>query len=781
MMRHARLAVVATLSGLVLGLGFDGTAARAVPAVTITEFSAGIPAAANPAGIVTGPDGNLWFTEDETNQVARITPRGVVTQFPGGGPPGSGPANIAVGPDGNVWFTDIAAAIGRITPAGVVTTFTTGITQGTDAIVAGSDGNMWFTEFHNMIGKITPNGVVTEYTGANGETNSITAGPDGNLWYATLDHSIGRTTTSGVITSFTAGIDPNWGTSRITAGPDGALWFTIDSGGIGRISTAGMVTEFSAGLAGTEPLGITTGPDGALWFTDFAQNRIGRITTSGAVSLYSAGISAGAGPQAITTGPDGNLWFTEALGHRVGKVVINGATDTGPPLPPFTRISGADRIATAVAVSAREYPAAKSAQGVVLARADTFPDALAGGPLAASLHAPLLLTSATSLNAATESQIKTSLAPGGTVTLLGGTNAISDAVCSSHHHRRIHREALHRHRPRRHSDLDRRRQPNARSDPARRRRGFADALSAGAAAAHLGGVVLLTDGITLTAAVRTYIAAHPGVPVYAVGGPAAAAYPTATPLVGADRYATSVAVAHKFVQRAHYRRTVQRHHIPRCARRRRRNGHPRRTDAARRTDRDAHRRTHLHHHDPHHHLDERVRRPSRRREHCGDHGQPALAPPLCDKPDCCREHAAESSPADDRSARTGATLRDVVGGNTGCSGWIDVRPEVALAGDNCDNLSAAGRVCRRDETGTAVMPSGTSHGGESTVPWSRLGMDGGCDASFGIGCLHGRRVGRRVAGHGRRTCRAGRGCGGDVDQCDAVPDAAAWGEFVVGV
>ncbi len=336
------------------------------------------------------------------------------------------------------------------------------------------------------------------------------------------------------------------GTSRITAGPDGALWFTIDSGGIGRISTAGMVTEFSAGLAGTEPLGITTGPDGALWFTDFAQNRIGRITTSGAVSLYSAGISAGAGPQAITTGPDGNLWFTEALGHRVGKVVINGATDTGPPLPPFTRISGADRIATAVAVSAREYPGAKSAQGVVLARADTFPDALAGGPLAASLHAPLLLTPATSLNAATESQIKTSLAPGGTVTLLGGTSAISDAVAAS-----ITTDGY---TVKRYTGVDRDATAisiaDANPTPAAillaDGEGFADALSAGAAAAHLGGVVLLTDGITLTAAVRTYIAAHPGVPVYAVGGPAAAAYPTATPLVGADRYATSVAVAHKF-------------------------------------------------------------------------------------------------------------------------------------------------------------------------------------------------------------------------------------------
>jgi streptogramin lyase/putative cell wall-binding protein len=532
---------------MAFAVGFDGAAAQAAPTVTITEFSAGIPATANPAGIVVGPDGDVWFTESVTGQIARITPQGVVTQFAAHSPPGGGPANIALGPDGNLWFTEVTNAIGRITPAGVVTTFTAGITQFTDAIAAGSDGNMWFTEGHNMVGKITPAGVVTEYPGANGETNSITAGPDGNLWFATLVPSVGRVTTSGVVTILTAGIDASWGSSRITVGPDGALWFTIDSGGIGRITTSGAVTEYSADLAGTEPLGITTGPDGALWFTDFANSRIGRITTSGAVSLYSAGISAGAGPQAILTGPDGNLWFTEASGHRVGKVVIAGSGDAGTPaLPAYSRISGADRIATAVAVSAREYPVAQSAQGVVLARADTFPDALAGGPLAASLHAPLLLTSATTLSAATESQIKATLAPGGTVTLLGGSSAISDAVAAS-----ITADGY---TVKRYAGTNRDGTAIAIADanPAPAAilladgDGFADALSAGSAAAHVDGVVLLTDGSTLSAAVRTYIAAHPGVPVYAVGGPAAAALPAAVPVVGADRYATSVAVAHKF-------------------------------------------------------------------------------------------------------------------------------------------------------------------------------------------------------------------------------------------
>ena len=71
---------------------------------------------------------------------------------------------------------------------------------------------------------------------------------------------------------------------------------------------------------------------------------------------------------------------------------------------------------------------------------------------------------------------------------------------------------------------------------------FPDALAAGPAAAHVHGVVLLTNGASLTSAVTQYLAAHPGT-VYAIGGPAVAADPSATALSGADRYATAAMVA----------------------------------------------------------------------------------------------------------------------------------------------------------------------------------------------------------------------------------------------
>ncbi|HZV25178.1 MAG TPA: cell wall-binding repeat-containing protein, partial [Acidothermaceae bacterium] len=74
---------------------------------------------------------------------------------------------------------------------------------------------------------------------------------------------------------------------------------------------------------------------------------------------------------------------------------------------------------------------------------------------------------------------------------------------------------------------------------------FPDALTAGPAAVLLHAAVLLSDGPVLPAETQTYLGAHPGA-VYAIGGPAAAADPTATPIVGADRFATAVAVATRF-------------------------------------------------------------------------------------------------------------------------------------------------------------------------------------------------------------------------------------------
>jgi putative cell wall-binding protein len=95
-----------------------------------------------------------------------------------------------------------------------------------------------------------------------------------------------------------------------------------------------------------------------------------------------------------------------------------------PPRPQFARVDGADRVATAVAISRRLHP--DRAEVVLVARADGFADALTGGVAAALLAGPVLLTPSDRLHPATAEELGR-LGPR-RIVLLGGEVALSHAV-----------------------------------------------------------------------------------------------------------------------------------------------------------------------------------------------------------------------------------------------------------------------------------------------------------------------------------------------------------------
>jgi putative cell wall-binding protein len=209
----------------------------------------------------------------------------------------------------------------------------------------------------------------------------------------------------------------------------------------------------------------------------------------------------------------------------------------------LTRIAGTDRILTSVAISQAGFTTNQSAQAVVLATGSGFADSLAGGPLAAHFQGPLLLVPPTGLVDAVRSEIQRVLPAGRTVYVLGGTAAIPATVDTQ-----IQAAGFN---PVRVAGVDRFdtavKVAQTLGDPPTvfevDGTNFPDALSAGPAAALSHGAVLLTSGSTASPATVAYLALHPADTRYAIGGPAAASDPTAKPLVGADRYATSVVVA----------------------------------------------------------------------------------------------------------------------------------------------------------------------------------------------------------------------------------------------
>ena len=271
-------------------------------------------------------------------------------------------------------------------------------------------------------------------------------------------------------------------------------------------------------------------------------------------------------PQTPCFGDSGGpLMVGDGVGWREVGVVSHGAQTCGssPPVytrleseidwvygtinEPVTRLFGSDRVATAIAISQRSYPAADSAGAAVLANYQSFADALPGTPLAAAKGGPLLLTPGDALDSRVEAELGRALPSGATVYVLGGAGAISAAIDT------------------RLTQLgyvvvryggDNRFQTatiiadQGLSNPATvfeaTGLGFADALSGGAAAAEAGGAVLLTNGSAQAADTAAYLSAHTPTTRYALGGPAASADPGATAIAGADRYQTSALIAQRF-------------------------------------------------------------------------------------------------------------------------------------------------------------------------------------------------------------------------------------------
>jgi len=209
-----------------------------------------------------------------------------------------------------------------------------------------------------------------------------------------------------------------------------------------------------------------------------------------------------------------------------------------------TRLAGVNRDETAIAASQELYPHG-GAGAVVLASDANFPDALAGGPLAAKNNAPLLLTPPTGLTSEVTSEISRVVPAHATVYILGGDSAIAPSADTTLESMGFTTVRL--------AGSDRFGTAvaiaNALGNPTTLLEAsglnFPDGLSAGAAAGGLSAAVLLTNGTTQAPETAAYLAAHPGKDD-AIGGPAAAADPTATPIVGSDRYATAAMVATTF-------------------------------------------------------------------------------------------------------------------------------------------------------------------------------------------------------------------------------------------
>lgn len=321
---------------------FSGSGISGISGGGITEYP--VPTArAVPFGITVGPDGNIWFTETNSDKVAKITAAGKITEYliPTAGTPGY----IVAGPAGNLWFTEhfapsggsveTASVIDEITPNGkIVNQFDARTDAGIiSGLAVGPDGNLWYTDpIGNNVERLTPAGTVTTYPLANGTgPGNIAPGPDEDLWFTEnfwsgrVGSTIAKITTAGIVSAYP--LATNAGPNAVAASSSvvgaGNLWFTeAGTNKIGKITTTAgdLCTQDSVPTANAGLFDITESPDGRHWFTEYNGNKIGKVDIGGEITEYPIP-TVGAQPEGITATTDGKIWFTEAGSNKIGMIV----------------------------------------------------------------------------------------------------------------------------------------------------------------------------------------------------------------------------------------------------------------------------------------------------------------------------------------------------------------------------------------------------------------------------------------------------------------------------
>lgn len=287
---------------------------------TIYEYPALTTVGAAPAIMTVGSDNALWFTEPAVNKIGRLAMSGAFSDYASAV---GVPFGIVTGGDGNIFYTDTTSHLAKMSTTGVnLGQENNGSTLGN--VVVGPDGNLWSPEImSHTVSQINTNPTVLNNYTLNTQKNVfITLGPDGKLWVVGQGAVFGQMSATGTAASYDLSASltsANMG--NIAAGPDGNLW-ACDFGdnAIVTVSTAGaLIGKYTIPTPNAQCTGIASGPDGNLWFTETNGNKIGRVTVTGTFTEYPIP-TAGSQPFWIVRGPDGNMWFSESAGNKIGFI-----------------------------------------------------------------------------------------------------------------------------------------------------------------------------------------------------------------------------------------------------------------------------------------------------------------------------------------------------------------------------------------------------------------------------------------------------------------------------
>jgi streptogramin lyase len=296
--------------------------------------------------IVAGPDGSLWFNEQNGFSVGRITTAGGVTEFPvpraSYSADGDGPTAI-VSSGGALWtLANVGSTIDAVSSTGAVTQLYAKLDQSATNLAPDSADGVWAASLTGAGGGPVsgglfrvdpPKGRIRNYQtarfGGQYQPLPLIAGPDGTAWFPDGGTAIKRITNAGKILTVPIHGSGSMLVTSMAFDRQGNLWFTeyVPGGGFDP-STKGAIGEIAAGtttatltrLSGDQtPGSMILGPDGGIWFT-WAKGIARLATTTGAVQKVRLG--GAYHPSSIAFGRDRALWFVDPVANDIGRVAV---------------------------------------------------------------------------------------------------------------------------------------------------------------------------------------------------------------------------------------------------------------------------------------------------------------------------------------------------------------------------------------------------------------------------------------------------------------------------
>jgi virginiamycin B lyase len=278
----------------------------------------------HPHDVWPAADGTIWYTGQFNQTMGRLDPAtGSAREIPL--PPGASPHGVIVGPDGAAWVTDQGLnAIVRVgsTPPETVTVFPIPVPNAQpNTATFDHAGDLWFTGNSGWYGRVDlPSGAVEAWPAPRGAgPYGIHTTPSGDVYFVSLrgpDDYLGRIDGPGAVTVIET---PGSGARRVWSDAQGRLWVTeFNSGHLARYDPAnGSWKEWALpGGANSQPYAVCVDRTGSVWVTSFGANALVRFDPTSEMFESFPFPTPGAAVRQIVADPRG-VWGAESGTEKI--------------------------------------------------------------------------------------------------------------------------------------------------------------------------------------------------------------------------------------------------------------------------------------------------------------------------------------------------------------------------------------------------------------------------------------------------------------------------------